>query len=97
MSPDYDVAMAIKLDIPELDLLVDPLSRCLDLKSARRIVGLKANARFQAAVNKLAEKCNQGQLTPSEEAQYEAYALFGTFVAVLKSKARRMLAESSDE
>ena len=33
-------------------------------------------------------------LTPEEQAEYASYVSFGTFVALLKSKARQLLANS---
>ena len=89
--------MAAKPKLPVLDLLVDPLSQCLTKESARRVINMKSDKRLQAAVNQLAEKCNEGTLTPNEKAQYEAYVSFGTFIALLKSKARRMVEESAGD
>jgi hypothetical protein len=43
----------------------------------------------------LAKKCNLGKLTPEERSEYESYVSFGTFVALLKSKARLLLGKSS--
>ena len=89
--------MASKAAPAALDLLLEPLSRCLTRESARRLLKLRADPKLQAIVDRFAEKCNEGTLTPEEQAQYAAYVSFGTFVALLKSKARRMLADSSAE
>ena len=62
---------------------------------ARRVVKLKADRHLQALVDELGEKCNEGRLTPEEQAEYARYVSFGTFVALLKSKARQLLAQSS--
>jgi len=40
---------------------------------------------------------NQGLLTPEERAEYGYYVTFGTFVAILKSKARQLLANAQGE
>jgi hypothetical protein len=48
-------------------------------------------------VDYLAGRCNQGLLTPEERAEYGNYVTFGTFVAILKSKARQLLANSQGE
>jgi len=58
---------------------------------ARRLLALKADAKLQARVDYLAGRCNQGLLTPEERAEYGNYVTFGTFVAILKSKARQLL------
>lgn len=76
---------------PLLDRLVEPLSKCLTPESAKRLLALKADKQLQATVDRLADKCTQGALTVEEEAEYASYVSFGTFVALLKSKARQML------
>jgi hypothetical protein len=77
-----------------LDRLVGPLGECLTPETARRIVALKADARLQARVHELAERNRAGLLTPEERAEYGNYVSYGTFVAILKSKARQLLADS---
>ena len=93
----YDVLMKTVNTAPALDRLVGPLSACLTPVSARRLLALKADAKLQARVDYLAGRCNQGLLTPEERAEYGNYVTFGTFVAILKSKARQLLANSQGE
>jgi hypothetical protein len=88
--------MKTKTPTKTLDRLVGPLSRCLNEQSARRVLKLRADAKLQKRVDELADKCNFGSLTDEERAEYSRYVSFGTFVGILKSKARRMLADSSD-
>ena len=45
-----------------LDQFLDPLSRCLDAESARRIVALSISASVQERVDTLAERANEGLL-----------------------------------
>jgi hypothetical protein len=80
---------------PILDQLIGPLGECLTAESARRLLALKAEPSFQARVDYLAERHSVGSLTPGEQAEYGTYVSFGTFVAILKSKARQLLAASS--
>jgi hypothetical protein len=80
-----------------LDRLVGPLGSCLTPESARRVLTLKADRKLQARVNYLAGRCNEGRLSPEEHAEYSSYVKFGTFVAILKSKARQLLANSQGE
>lgn len=87
--------MISKTSSPVLDRLVDPLSQCLTPESAKRLLALRADPQLQAEVDQLAEKCNEGTLTAEERAEYASYVAFGTFVALLKSKARQLFAESS--
>jgi hypothetical protein len=48
-------------------------------------------------VDCLTERCNEGVLTPEELAEYSNYVTFCTFVAILKSKARQLVANSRGE
>ena len=80
-----------------LDRLVGPLSECLTPESARRLIALKADPKLQARVDYLAGRCNEVLLSPEERAEYGNYVSFGTFVAILKSKARQLLANSQGE
>ena len=80
-----------------LENMIGPLSECLTPEVARRVIKLKADPELQARVDYLAGQCNEGLLTPEEKAEYSSYVSFGTFVAVLKSKARQLLADHSGE
>jgi len=48
----------------------------------------------QERVDVLAEKANEGLLSESERAEYEAYINTDDFISILKLKARRYLATS---
>jgi hypothetical protein len=82
---------------PALDRLVAPLGDCLTPESARRLLALKADSTLQARVDYLAGRHREGLLTPEEEAEYGKYVSYGTFVAILKSKARQLLAHCHGE
>ncbi len=75
--------------------LLDAVARCLTPSVARRIVGLRADAETQTRVAELADKCNEGQLTPEERSEYESYVSTSTFIATLQAKARALLARSA--
>lgn len=79
---------------PVLDELVASLGKCLTPEAARRVLALKASVKFQARVTELAERHRRGLLTPAETAEYGEYVSYSTFVAILKSKARQLLAGS---
>jgi hypothetical protein len=82
---------------PALDRLVGTLSECLTPESARRLLALKVDPKLQDRVDYLAGRCSQGLLTSEERAEYGDYVTFGTFVAILKSKARQLLANSQSD
>jgi hypothetical protein len=67
----------------------------LTRESAKRLLKLRADPQLQALVDQLAGKCNEGTLTPQDKVEYANYVSFETFVALLKSKARQLLAHSS--
>lgn len=74
-----------------LDSLLEPLSRCLDAESARRIVDLQIDAPVQQYIDALAERANDGTLSDSERSEYEALINAADFISILKLKARHQL------
>ncbi len=74
-----------------------PVGDCLTPESARRFLAVKADPKLQARVDDLAQRHSRGELTPEEQAEYGAYVYFDTFLAILKSKARQLLAHSAGE
>lgn len=77
-----------------LDRLLEPVSRCFTPAAARALVRFRADADTQARIAELAEKCNEGELTRGERAEYEAYVRAIDFIAILQSKARRYLTKA---
>ena len=77
-----------------LEQMLEPLSRCFGLETARALVKFRVDERTQARVEELAEKCNEGQLSPEEQGEYEAYVQASTLIGILQAKARRLLAET---
>src|SRR5947207_7434207 len=75
-----------------LDRILEPVSSSLNVEAAQKLLTLKADRKMQARVTKLADKCNEGELTPEERHEYEMYLMANHFVAVLKAKARILLA-----
>ncbi len=76
-----------------MDRLVDPLVECLTADTAKRLLSIKADPHLRARMEELAEKSTEGALTPEERREYASYVSFGTFAAILKSKARKLLAK----
>jgi hypothetical protein len=74
-----------------LDRLLDSVGRCLSPRAARELASLRADEQAQAHVQELAEKCNEGTLTPEERAEYESYVMASHVVAILQAKARSRL------
>jgi hypothetical protein len=77
-----------------LDGLLEPLSRCLDIASARRVVDLQVAQPVQERIDALAERANEGALSDSERSEYEALINAADFISILKLKAREYLDSS---
>ncbi|OAI46734.1 hypothetical protein AYO44_10845 [Planctomycetaceae bacterium SCGC AG-212-F19] len=75
-----------------LERLLEPVSSSLNEEAARKLIGLKADRKAQARVADLARKCNEGELTADERAEYETYVLAGEFIAILQAQARILMA-----
>ena len=78
-----------------LDCLLDPLSRCLDAESARRVIELRVAPPVEERIDTLAKRANEGLLTNDERAEYEALINAADFISILKLKARRLLLSKS--
>ncbi len=59
--------------------------------SARRIVNLRAPESVQKRIEQLAVKSREGTLKKDEREEYEAFVSAGNFIAILQSKARRLI------
>jgi hypothetical protein len=84
------------LDPPVLDRLLDPVCRILTPAVARKLINLRLDSSAQAHIDKLARKCNEGELTDAERREYETYVSAIDFIAILQAKARARLKRSAD-
>jgi len=74
-----------------LDRVLDPLAECLNAEAARRVLTLSIDPEIQARVQTLAERANEGELTPGERSEYLSYVEAADLLAIFKLKARRHL------
>jgi len=78
-----------------LDRLLDPVAECLTPEVARALVNLRAQPDVQAHIDELAERCNEGALTPVEQAEYRDIVEAIDFISILQAKARARLARAT--
>jgi len=74
-----------------LDDILEPVTNAFSCDVAQALVNIKAGETAQARMAELAGKCNEGLLTPTEQAEYEAYVQAVDMVSVLQAKARGWL------
>jgi hypothetical protein len=73
--------------------ILDPVAQCFTPEVAKRVAELRADPTVQARIEELAEKCNEGTITPEEMAEYDAYIQAMDVVAVLQKKARALIVQ----
>ena len=70
---------------------LDPIVECLTPAAAQKIVALRADPADQARLDELAQRANEGLLTPDERAEYEKFRAVFHMFTFLQSKARQLL------
>ena len=73
--------------VSAIDTMLDQLSGCLDVETARRVVDLKINDEIQTRVALLGEKANEGAISTEELDEYKSYVEIADIIAILKLKA----------
>ena len=71
--------------------MLDPIGACLTPEMADRLVRLRAPESVAARMEDLARKSEEGTLSDDEREEYDAFVSAGNFIAILQSKARRLL------
>ena len=74
-----------------LDRLVESMVRTFTPEVARSLIQLRADPELQARMDELAQKSNEGRLTPEEREEYETSIRFANYLAIIQAKARRLL------
>ena len=89
------MAPAIDQTTVGLAKILDPVVACFTREVAQQVAALQAPPEIAERIAELAEKCNEGVLTPEETAEYDAYIRAMDLVAVLQHQARALLARPS--
>lgn len=74
-----------------LDRFLDPVVDFLPAEAARKIIELPIDPEFQARLDQLAEKANDGRLSSEEREEYARYVDELDVIAIFKLKARAAL------
>ena len=78
-------------DISGLEKLLRPLSQDLTIELARALSNLTADEETQGRYDALADRKNQGRLTPAEEEELESLVRANTILGLLKAEAQLVL------
>ncbi len=73
--------------------LLHPLSRTLSVELASALIQLQADGATQSRYEELAAKCNDGRLTPAEQAELDSLVEANTLLGILKAEAGLSLVE----
>lgn len=74
-----------------IDGILEPLSRCFDAESARRLIEFEIPPEIQDRVDVLAARAGEGMLTGDEREEYETYINISDLLSTLQLKARSRL------
>ena len=71
--------------------MVEPLGRALTPASARAILAVRTSEAARRRIADLASRCNEGDLSPEEKAEYQLMVEVGDVMALLQTRARGYL------
>jgi hypothetical protein len=69
----------------------DPVFQLLTDEQLRQLQDFRSDPALQARIEELADKANEGELTPEERQEYVGYVQANSFLAVLQAQARKRL------
>ncbi len=71
--------------------MLDLAAECFDAPTLDALAKLQLSPKLAARVDRLAEKANEGELTPRERAEYQAYIKTSELLSVIQLRARLKL------
>lgn len=71
--------------------MLDLAAGCFDVPTLVALAKLRLNPKLAARVDRLAGKANEGELTPRERAEYQAYIKTSEMLALIQLRARQKL------
>jgi hypothetical protein len=73
------------------DKMLDLAAECFDAPTLVALAKLRLSPKLTARVDRLATKANEGELTPRERGEYQAYIETSELLALIQLRARRKL------
>ncbi len=73
--------------------MLDPITESIGRETAQLFANLQPTTAMIARLEVLGDKCNEGELTPKERAEYEMYVQVGDLFAILNAKAKQALVD----
>jgi hypothetical protein len=73
------------------DSLLESAASCLDAATLRALGDLRLNEAAKDRLDLLAQRANEGQLTPEEAREYDRFIDLGDIIATLRLKAERQI------
>ena len=75
------------------DSLLESAARCLDTNSVRALSELQLDEAARGRLEVLAQKANEGHLTPEEAREYERFIDLSDIISTLRLKAERQVGD----
>ncbi|NOT58090.1 MAG: hypothetical protein HOP18_26090 [Deltaproteobacteria bacterium] len=69
---------------------IHPLLRIILQDKAETVINFRADPTLQSRIEELATKSTEGELSPTERAEYEGYVRANKFIAILQRQARQL-------
>jgi hypothetical protein len=76
---------------PLLEALAESVAACLDVPSLQAIASLQLDVGTRERLDELADKPNEGHLSPEERAEYQAFIGISEFLGLAQLRARARL------
>jgi hypothetical protein len=83
------------VEITAFERATDPLLRLLTREQAEQFVAWQGDDSLRSRIDQLAERNSEGELTADELAEYEGYVRANKFIAILQTKARKLLVQGN--
>jgi hypothetical protein len=79
----------------QLEHFLAPVADLLTPEIARKLVEFRFDSETQARVAELADKANEGLLSPDERQEYAQFVEMGDLVGILQARARNVLRQQT--